>query len=234
MSNHAFIRGLWGELDGPRYNKIFKDVERAIEIDKNLDTVTYVMGQKNYDYLTSNGLNCVLLNKNPVGYHKYMWRHKLDIYAAAMSDFNEIIYLDWDCNLINTIPPNFWNTLELKEPIQGCLYKWSSGKPCPWRKEKYLINNGFLYFCDKSIPQDIIKLYDSLPHEHKWRKNDEFVTSYYIDNLTGGWKGLDYWLQHYEPTCCYYSKGIFKKSKVNPIFQHYKTSLSETGEYSVI
>ena len=232
MSNHAFVRGLWGELNGPRYNKIFKDVERAIKIDKNLDTITYVMGQNNYDFLTSKGLKCVLINKNPVGCHKYIWRHKLDIYAAAMSDFKEIVYLDWDCNLIKDIPLNFWNILESKEPIQGCLYRWKSVNVCPWRKEQYIINNGFLYFGDKNIPKEIIKLYDSFPNKHIWRRNDESVTSYYIDLLTNGWKDLVYWQKHYEPECCYYSKGIFRKTKVNPVFHHYKTILKD-GIYSV-
>ena len=232
MNKTAIIRCLWGQLDGPRYDKIRKDVDRAISLDAGLDYIAYVMGKDNYDYLKSKGVKCVLVDSNPTRKYKYMWKHKLDFYAAAMSDFDEIVYLDWDCNPLRPIPNDFWDTLRKRDPIQGCLYRWKSGQPCPWRPQHYLINNGFLYFGNKNIPKEIISLYDKLPPEHKWKKNDEFVTSYYIDLITHGWQGLDYWRSHYEPDVCKHYSGTFRSKKIDPVFMHYKTVLDD-GVYTV-
>jgi hypothetical protein len=146
-----------------------------------------------------------------------MWRYKLDVYKYAMQDFDEIVYLDWDCNLIANLNENFWDDLGKKDVIQGCLYRWRKAV-CKWRDirhdQSYIINNGFLYIRDKTIPQNIINEW-----EKRKTKNDEEITSFYIDKVAGGWKGETFWKEHFEPECCQLLIApVFQKS--NPVFRH--------------
>ena len=68
---------------------------------------------------------------------------------------------------------------------------------------------------DKSIPQEIINEWNK-----RKTKNDEEVTSLYIDGLTGGWKGKDFWREKFEPESCQLLLSpVFKKE--NAVFKHF-------------
>lgn len=213
----GFARGLWGNSP-----KIKEDIDIAIQkdISRGLEFICYTFGEENHNLLLRKNIKSVLVEKRPNIYHerKHTWRYKLDIYKFAMQELDEMVYLDWDCNLVSDLSKNFWEDLSKKESIQGCLYRWKRAV-CAWRKERrdqsYIINNGFLYMRDKSIPQKIIDEWDK-----RKTRNDEEITSFYIDGMIGWWKGEAYWMEHFEPECCQLLLApVFKKP--NAIFNHF-------------
>lgn len=214
MSN-SIIRCLWGNS-----KKIEEDVDIALEDD--IPFICYTFGVSNHQLLLSKGVKSVLVNSNPLLYYRKGFRYqsfkyKLDIIKYAMSDFGEILYLDWDCNLIDGYK-DVWQELRQKKEIQGCLYWWDS-KVCNWRINKYrqhfLINTGFLYIRDKKLPDQFLKEWDKVRH---W--NDEISIMKVIDDIYG-YQGKRYWLKYFEPLMCQlYINPVFKKK--DPVFTHCK------------
>jgi len=220
----GFVRGFWGDNrnDRGRQAKIKSDIEFAIQKDvsRGLEFICYTFGEDNHDFLLSKNINSILIEKRAIVYsdRRHTWRYKLDIYNHAMQDLDEMVYLDWDCNLVSDLGENFWNDLSKKESIQGCLYRWKKAV-CAWREKRYdqsyIINNGFLYMRDKSAPQKIIDEWNK-----RRTRNDEEIVSFYIDKTTGGWKSESFWREHFEPECCQLlTAPVFQKP--NHIFKHF-------------
>lgn len=218
MGSKGFIRGIWGNN-----KRIMGDIAVAIKMDvpNKLDFICYTWGEDNHKTLLSQNIKSVLINKNshvyPTPRGMVNFRYKLDLFEFGLRDFDEIVYLDWDCNMVKDIGEDFWTELNKKDIIQGCLYRWK--RPvCPWREtrhdQSYIINNGFLYLRDKSTPKHLV---------FQWNKmqsmNDEVPTSFYIDELMGGWKGETYWREHYEAESAHMiCHPVFQKP--NHIFYH--------------
>jgi hypothetical protein len=204
----GFVRGLWGNSP-----KVKAEIDSAIQrdISRGLDFVCYTFGEDNHNLLLSKNIKSILVEKKPSIYNerKHTWRYKLDVYKFAMQDLDEMVYLDWDCNLVCNLNENFWTDLSKKEPIQGCLYRWKRAVAL-WRKlrwdQSYIINNGFLYMRDKTIPQNLIDEWNK-----RQTRNDEEITAFHIDKMTGEWKGESFWREHFEPESC--------QLLLNPVFQ---------------
>jgi hypothetical protein len=174
--------------------------------------------------MISLGINSILIHNNPIQY-EYPFRHKLDVYIKAMEMFDEVVYLDWDCVLTKKMPENFWDNHKNKREIQCCLYKWKRSV-CPWREkpedQRYIVNNGYLYIRDKTIPNKMIEKWNSLPDIKYLKRNDETSTSLLIDSLSQGqkWNGLKYYQEHFEPDyCIQHCNGQFDKSDY--CFEHF-------------
>jgi len=220
---HMIIRGLWGEIDGW---KAKSDIVNAKRRDGDLDFVCYTFGEKNHNNLLEAGVNSVLLDTRPHVY-PFHFRHKLDIYKAAMEEYDEIVFFDWDCNLKegkSFDSDAFWKSVRSKDVVQCTLYRWKRAV-CQWRDKRhdqsYIMNSSFFYMRDKSLPATLTSKYDTLPNKKWWRGNDETVTSYCIDELMGGWKGEDYWMEHFESELYYQGCNPVFKKKPNAMFNHF-------------
>ena len=232
------IRGIWGDIskNGIRDGKMRKDID-AIKNNSycSIDDFTiYVFGLDSYCLLKSEGFDCKLINQAPFIYdmQKQLYRHKLDILNEAMKDYDEIVFLDWDCVPTAELPNDFWEVMNQKAPFQANLFQYRT-KKCLWRKEdpRKVCNGGFLYLREKGIAEAFIKNYEELfnwveslkvSREANGKKlrfreealifDDEPAITKWVDDYMEGWKGIeDYW-NRFEPLFC-----NVKKKSVYPL-----------------
>jgi len=218
MSNTSkiFVRGLWGyegreEFVYKRYDKVAIDIKVALNNPFEHPFVTYVFGEDNYNFLIDLGCDCRLIDKNPMiwghkggGTHQYT--HKTKIFQVATQEFDEVVFLDWDCMAAKPIPDNFWEVLRQKQDMQAILRGYKK-KVCKWRK----IDRGqrpcasFVYLRGKDAANTMWEI------QNEGRKNmslsEEQVMAKYSDNLLGGWQGRKAYWDNFEPDFFILSKG---------------------------
>jgi len=212
----GFIRALWGSSDksqdegwttpSKRYGRMADDINMILNHENTQPFRTYVMGKDNYDMAKDLGVeDCIMINEEPSIYdlQSQFWRHKLDIFKYAMEEdgFDEVVYLDWDCIPVKPLFDNFWDILGQKESIQ-CNLQFYRRRKCLWRNAEWrkTCNGGFVYMRDNTIPQKLIEVWESLPDDMRFW--DEVVISKYIDDLMGGWQGMEKYWELYEPMLC--------------------------------
>ena len=214
--NRGFIRGLWGIYEHQdrrfykRRVKLDNDI-KMISLNKNAQKhVTYVFGEDNYKYLIDRGFDARLVDKRPIVWDmdKEQFRHKLEVLYQGLQEFDEIVFLDWDCTECRPLPLDFWDKLAQKEPIQAVLRQYHK-KKAPWRKidQRKIPETSFVYIRNKEIGAELNALWEKMGRP--W--SEEVVMAKYIDNRSGGWHGLEYYWEHYNPFFA-----TWGKSKVPP------------------
>ena len=200
----AFIRTLWGIYDH-QGRKLYK---RRTKIDNDILLVkqnkfqtpfrTYVFGEDNFKYLEDEGFDVKLVDKRPIVWDMdtQAFRHKLEAFKCGLEDYNEIVFLDWDCIQIKETPENFWETLRKKEKIQAILRMYKR-KKLGWRTEdqRKIPCASFVYINGKQTSLDLIKAWEDIGCT--W--SEERAIAKYTDDLSGGWKNVDYYLSRFEP-----------------------------------
>lgn len=219
---------IWHGVDKlARRKKIDADIEKIKQNKFNEPFKVYIYGKDNYDRMTDMGFNCVLVDSNPAPFDqvKYVYRHKLELirYAMEVDQYDEIVYLDWDCIPQKKLPDNFWDEFQKKSPIQACLQQYRRRK-CLWRGEndvRKVPNGGFIFVGDKTIPSKVIKIWETMPQD-----NDEPAFARYIDDTMNGWKGMDEFWKNYEvPFCNLHKMSPYSKEMLNSknlCFIHYQ------------
>lgn len=224
----AFVRSVWGDIssNGIRDGKLGRDIEasKTNQYLKYSDFKVYVFGSDNYASLVENGFDCKMIDSSSSVYDMKtrLYRHKLDALFKAMEDYDEIVFLDWDCYPVASIPDNFWDVMGKKAPFQANLFQYRT-KKCLWRNVDWrkVCNGGFLYIRDKSIPRAFICKYNDLSQwaekkrEEREKKgkslrfreeclmfDDEPAFSKWVDDYTGGWKGMEMYWDLFEPEFC--------------------------------
>jgi hypothetical protein len=202
----SFVRGLWGFYNPTgkrscnRRPKLDNDIKLAAKIKIKMPLMNYVFGEDNYKYLLDLGFSARLLDKRPVAWdlETQQYRHKLEVLKEGLVDFDEIVLLDWDTIPIIEIPSNFWETLRKKAPFQAILRTYKR-KKVTWRKDGIDIRKvpcaAFVYLNDKKIADELISIWEKM----EWQWSEEVVFAKYLDNISGGWQGTDYHLEHFEP-----------------------------------
>ncbi|HUV84584.1 MAG TPA: hypothetical protein VMV86_02695 [Methanosarcinales archaeon] len=236
MSN-GFVRVLFGEDYSAGYPYRRHNMDREIDsIMKNkytTDFIAYVFGERNFKKLVDKGVNCVLADKKPIVFtSRRSYMHKAIAIEAAFDEFDEIVYLDWDCVPTRPLPDNFWESLQSRDVFQCPLYKctrrvhtWRTGRIPP----KLVSGGCFMYMRDKSLPSVFLdwatgtgEMSRTLPNQ--W--NDETYYSRYLDDLMGGWddgKGeykYDEYFERFEPLYCHHRKTVFKDKMELACFKH--------------
>lgn len=249
----AFVRALWGtfldinDSTNPRPSKTLDDIKAQVDPKYKHPFVVYTFGRKNHDYLISMGFDSKLVSE---AYQLWdmkteLYRHKLEVFKYAMQDYDEIVYLDWDCVAIQPIVEDFWDRLGKRESFQANLFQYLT-KKCLWRREdqRKVCNGGFVYMRDKSIPDQLIKNWDGFKEwsiiqkqkrlakgsDLRFREkcltfDDEPAMSKYVDDVSGGWKGSADYFYKFEPNVCVlgrksvYAGGCDDEYKT-PYFRH--------------
>ena len=228
----GFIRGLWGiyEHEGRRLykrrGKIDHDIRLCMHNKNNEPFRVYVFGEDNYKYLVDLGFDCKLVDKKPILWDMdtQQYRHKLEVFYQGLQEFDEVVFLDWDCQPIKPLPDNFWEVLGQKAPIQGALNIYHRRK-AHWRKQdqRKVPCAEFIYLRGKEVGDDLVDLWENTGRP--W--SEEVVMARYIDNLVNDdTRALDldkYW-ELYEPDFFILNRGIFSPERVNSkniCFKHF-------------
>jgi hypothetical protein len=230
--NRGFVRAIWGNVSLHREGKIAKEIAEVK--DKDWFTV-YTFGSENHKWLSGLGFKTVMISSSPVLYdmESELYRHKLDVFAHAATNFDEFVFIDWDCFPVASLA-DVWEALNKKESFQANLYQYRT-KKCLWRTDepRKVCNGGFVYFRDKTIPDKLIKNWESLSEwvnaqrakrqergkDLRFRErslifDDEPSMSKYIDDICGGWKGESHYWEHFEPGVCNLRrKSVYPKEK---------------------
>ena len=198
------MRGLWGIYDheGRRFYqrraKQDNDV-KMIKLNENAAThITYVFGKDNAKYLEDQGFETRLIDKRPIVWDMdtEQFRHKLEVLHQGLQEFDEIVFLDWDCTECKPLPDDFWERLEKKDTIQAVLRQYKHIKT-RWRNidRRKMPEASFVYIRDKHVGKDLNELWEKMGRP--W--SEELVIAKYIDTINGGWKGLDHYWEHNNP-----------------------------------
>ena len=212
----GFIRCVWGIYDNShritaRRQKIDRDINRIKNNKFNEPFVVYIYGKDNYERLSKEGFDCKLIDENPAPFDliKHQYRHKMELikYAMEVDGYDELVYLDWDCDPQKKLASDFWEKCGRRGPIQACLQQYHN-KKCHWRHEskRKVPNGGCLYIRDKTLPDRAIKYWETMPQD-----NDEPAWAKLIDELMGGWVNWEVsgkiFLETYEMMYCALWKG---------------------------
>jgi len=203
----GFVRGVWGIYD--KDNKLGRPYSRRTKIDNDIELTSlnpyapkckvYVFGEDNFKFLTDKGWDTVLIDKRPIVWDmvKEQYRHKIEIWRAGLQEFNEIVFLDWDCVPTREIPTYFWEKLSVGMPIKATIYMYKL-KRVIFRigNERKVSASTFVYINGLEHCENIIKTWEEIGRP--WQ--EEIALSKYIDILNGGnWLGIDDYLKKFEP-----------------------------------
>jgi hypothetical protein len=131
---------------------------------------------------------------------KYICRHKIELMKIALDDFDEIVWVDWDCVQTRKIPANFWLRMSSGQPFKACLKRQK--KPnCWWRSDResmrFLPCTAVTYVRGKDTIKHVVDCWT----ETKMHANDEIAFAKMSDNLLGGWKGPEVYCSNFDPFC---------------------------------
>ena len=182
------VRTFWGDLHrmGDRYPNQIKNA-----VNDNLNELVYVWGVDNYKFISELGYECKLISEDNfnrdlasdhIFYDHKSPNHKLYTINQALKDWDEILFLDWDCNVTKNLDENFYKILRSGGSLQAPLYIYPK-KSIDWMieetkkeeinpfftklkkligkysyewKDNYIVPNAGLIYCrDKNI--DLLK-----------------------------------------------------------------------------
>lgn len=231
----GFARTLWGFYgdERPLYRcrgNMDADLELQLlsKYEPTIDITTYVFGEENFKQLVDKGLKCKLIDKRPMVWDgaTQMFRHKLEVFKYAIEDYDEFVFLDLDCILIQPLPTNFWEKHYEKASIQGSLMQYKRRKMKFWRKTNQGANPCacYIYIREKKIPEELIQTWEAIGKP----LSEEVVIAKYMDDMIGGWQGLDKYYELFEPHFFSVSQRIiYTNPKPDPqCFYHFHESKS--------
>jgi len=203
-------------INKDRLNKVKSNISMAVKEKFQPEFVCYTFGEDNHKFLKDIGVNSILINKFSNPY--YLYRHKMEAWKCGMSDFDEIVFLDWDTKPIKPIDDNFWNLLNNKSPIQSSLTRYSSRRLSHRGNRldnKWMPSAQFVYFRDKSLVDRAIELWKH--EEHRWAEEPGLARL--IDEMMGGWNIKKY-EEYYETDVFTNVRNPFKKDISNIYFSN--------------
>lgn len=215
--SRAFIRVLWGtgtNEQGSRHPKILWDVNRyqcsPEAASKNPPVMCYVFGRENYEFLRSRTFHCKLLSEHPrpcAGNDDpadHAWNHKIIAWQAALADFpGGIVHLDWDIMPLERIRQNYvFDRLAAKGDFGANLIQYKQ-VVSPWRRKydrRKKPSAAFVWLANAAVADGIAAAFRETCSFLKCG-TEEAAMAWFLDQRNGGWRGLQYWCDHYETFC---------------------------------
>jgi hypothetical protein len=137
---------------------------------------------------------------------------KFLICQAALQEYDEIVWLDWDEHLEEPLPDDFWDRLRQGPTIQATLRQFCNWQAI-WRAgadRRKIPSAAFVYMRGKEVADELVKSYND-PKHHLWR--EEQVMGEYIERQLGieEWKGhLYYHEQGFDPYCHWVNGQVYE------------------------
>jgi hypothetical protein len=217
------VRCLWGT------DTKFDFECRSIQSDKHLyngiEQIVFVWDTHNKELMDELGYKSIYMGYSDEYSELMKFHYKLDALKLAMEMYDEIIFLDWDCNIKKELDDNFIKTLQNGNDIQMPLYfypneilnEFSSISPYVKEEQHYynilfytlirlakwkfndgvvVPNAGFIYCRNSNFIQELI----SLVHSEGLSTNIEELAAmlYFQKEITS----LDEYINKYEPMVC--------------------------------
>jgi len=228
----GFIRCVWGIYENQknrwytRRPKIDNDIGLSILNPYAPKSKVYVFGEDNQKKMVDLGFDSVLIDKKPFVWdmENEQYRHKIEAWKYGLLDFEQVVFIDWDCVPIQPIPEDFWSVLASGPKIQATLYMYRKRR-VRFRpsNERKMSASTFVYMRESNIANEIIDVWEKIGRP--WQ--EEAALSKYIDDLDGGWKSVEEY-KKYEPKfhCLFlnYNDISFLKNRP-PIFYHYNRNV---------
>ena len=197
------IRALWGNFD------FYKKEIPSCPI---YNETVYVWGNQNLNKLNELGYDTIFMGED-VDKSSHTFHLKLEALVKGQTDFDEIIFMDWDIKQIKEFDDVFYTQLREKEfsmptysyPIEflnlKLEYKWVNSiiddfKKYGWRYNAHIVipNAGFIYSNKSKIPYEL----NRISKEKKISTLTEEFSMWNFANCSL----IDY-IVKYEPKCIY-------------------------------
>jgi hypothetical protein len=230
---NAFVRGLWGDAEVYKWPGVLADAAETVLKAKHPQSVTYTCGPCNTRFLQTLGVQVQELWPEPVpvypgprdandarkpaqrgqiNYGVSMWRVKLWMIREAVASYDAAVWLDWDCRMSGRLPPDFWETMAKRAPLQAGLRRLTH-PTLPWREGElgcYVPHGAFIYCRSPAIAERLIAIHEANP---TWL--DEHCIAKWIEETWGRpWQSGDEkrWdVEGYEPYCYDHRKLVWHK-----------------------
>jgi len=236
----AFISGMFGSDVSSLYPKAVVDLRRNLENKQHPPgTKIYVFGRNNLELVKDLGSDAVMLDEQPL--HNWlglpldpqpcgqifhglrMWIHKLDIIYHALSDYDEVTWIDFDVLPNQDIPADYWDRMRQDKPFQMGMCRLRQ-PICYWRQDSvfsplgihYRPHGGFIYCRDRQIIWELMSICLAIP-----KLDDEEAAALWCDMKIGpvNSQSIQRWKDEgYEPYCYRHRAQVFAPEKV--VFYH--------------
>lgn len=229
----SVIRALWGiyEHNDRRMYKRRGTQDANIKLVKmnrtSLPFCCYTFGEDNHKFLLDKGINSRLVDKRPIVWDmdNEQFRHKLEVLKCGLNDFDEVIFMDWDCMAIRPFTHTMWDTVSKGNDIQAILRMYKRRK-ATWRisHQRAIPEASWVYLRGKKVGDDLINQWEKMNRPC----SEELVMAKYMDERAGGWQGLEHYWKCYEPPYFVWantricSPNLFKQK---PIFAHFSPNV---------
>lgn len=210
----GFFRTIFGDPFGKHEIKTGKNIIFDIDllkknpIERGNQTPVFVFGSENMSRLIDLGFSCILVDKRNEIIDKLWYSHRFLAYEMAMDLFDEAICLDFDCHQTEQLPGDFWAKMRSRDCVQVSLMKYRRPRAF-WRSVRadrgYTPCGCFTYLRGKDSINGLIAHMKKMIGKGYDIYNDETVWASYTDDLNGGWKGVDSYIEKHEPLyfhCC--------------------------------
>lgn len=217
-----------------RHSKVLTNIQQSRLHRHKVEAVTYVFGLENFSFLKSHGIQAEIMDHRPVvnfrnepdrgrdveghvNYGSSMWRHKLIIIQHALARFGQVVWLDWDCQLMEPLPADFWQRMEAGAPFQAALTCYKKLQKAVWRPyngwDRFIVPCGSFVYCrSPHAIKSILEIQDANP---LWY--DEICYALYTDQMTtvaGLWGGVQaYVAEGFQPYCAVVHRSIVEPER---------------------
>lgn len=209
-----------------RREKMDVDIQFCLQNQNQPQFTTFCFGQQNHDKLISLGIDSVLVDKEPYLYHHY--QHKVIALVKAADYFDEFVLLDWDTYPIKKIDDIFWDELRSKQKLQSSLLRYRNPRLNHRLKKAdnhYCPSGGFIYIGDSKLVQRLKEI-----NYIKSTWSEEPSMGILTDEMSGGWQGLDYYRNNFEPDVyCLRKKAVYSNKNPQTIYFHNDVSTKFNG-----
>lgn len=191
-----FVFGLWGSEANPRFtSKIVPEMTRGLTLARRLDAAIYAIGDDAAAALRKARAGA-RVRSLPVTAEPF-WLAKLRIIEHALQTERAVVWLDWDATQLRPLPADFWGRLQARAPLQTRIRQYHRRK-CLWRRshQRSLCGGAFIYCRDRRL---ILRTIDAMREQQLRGWDDEIAMAHTIDQLYGGWQGLEHYHAHHDP-----------------------------------